>query len=188
MSSIDRERRLRLWFGKSVVVNQVGDPLVVYHGTPNTFSEFLAGVYTDRSGFYFTADALFASRWAEEAASGIAYDPDEVAQGPSVMPVYLSICNPLDVRRGWSDGIAGELSDLVSPKWLTSLAPADFWNALDDQLGVAIVSRLQELGYDGILADEGSAVWVAFRPEQIKSAIGNSGAFDPGCADVCDSG
>lgn len=187
MSSIDREKNFRNWFSGSVVVTESGDPLVVYHGTPNTFSEFLSGAYSDRSGFYFTDDAVFASRWAEVAACGIAYDAEEDAQGPSVMPVYLSICNPLDLQCGWSEAIASELSDLVSPRWLTGLKPTEFWNALDYQLGRKIVSRLQEMGYDGILASEGSTVWVAFRPEQIKSAIGNSGAYHRSSADICDA-
>lgn len=39
------------------------------------------------------------------------------------------------------------------------------------------VPKLKEQGYDGIIAQDGQII--AFYPEQIKSAIGNSGAFDP---------
>lgn len=40
-----------------------------------------------------------------------------------------------------------------------------------------------EEGHDGATTEDGK-VWVAFRPEQIKSATGNSGAFDPDSADI----
>ncbi len=43
-------------------------------------------------------------------------------------------------------------------------------------------SHLEGLGHDGIVYKnmmEGGTSYVAFRPEQIKSAVGNSGAFDP---------
>jgi len=48
-------------------------------------------------------------------------------------------------------------------------------------------SRLEEQGYDGIRYKnevEGGTSFVAFNPEQIKSAIGNRGTFDPAKADI----
>ena len=73
------------WFGDSKVVDENGEPLVVYHGTTENFSVFdkekikrkAAGV-----GFYFTTDP-----------SQRGYSEGE---GANVMPVYLSIKNPTD--------------------------------------------------------------------------------------------
>jgi len=45
---------------------------------------------------------------------------------------------------------------------------------------------VKRLGHDGVIIflDGVPAEIVAFRPEQIKSAIGNSGAFDPDHPDI----
>ena len=76
---------------------------------------------------------------------------------PNVMPVYVSIKNP-----------AG---------------PAEAANIGSWRGEEAIRSELIRRGYDGII-DKFSGQIVAFNPEQIKSAIGNSGAFDPANADI----
>lgn len=181
-------RAFKRWFGNSKVVDKMGQPLVVYHGTPNSFTEFVSGSYTERSGFYFTCSSAFASDFAERAADGIAYEASEQSQGPSVIPCYLAIKNPLNVSKGWPESIADKLDDIVVPEWLTSWPASDFWNALDGPEGASIMDRLLRLGYDGLLASEvGNPVWVVFHPTQIKSAIGNSGAFDPTNPDICDS-
>ena len=173
------------WFGDSKVVDAEGKPLVVYHGTGNSFSTFDRHAYTEREGFYFSSDPAFAGDFAEGSADGIAYDDREEAQGPSVMPVYLSIQNPVDVRNGWPKEVAEQLDDTINYEWLTTLPPSDFWLAMDGADGSAIKSKLESLGYDGLIATEvGAPVYVAFRPEQIKSAIGNNGNFDPANPDI----
>ena len=47
---------------------------------------------------------------------------------------------------------------------------------------------IEKTGHDGIVYNNkyegGGDSWIAFRPEQIKSAIGNSGAFDPNNPDI----
>ncbi|WP_288077353.1 hypothetical protein [Pseudomonas sp.] len=52
------------WFGDSKVVDDKGKPLVVYHGTPNDFSEFLPGAYftehPQEAGAYTGASATMA--------------------------------------------------------------------------------------------------------------------------------
>lgn len=86
------------------------------------------------------------------------------ASGLNVMPVYLSI------RR---------------LKRVTDIGPdSASW-------GCAKRSAWAD-GYDGIVyinefeaAEDASDAYVAFRPEQVKSALGNSGAFDPASPDLC---
>ena len=82
------------WFGDSKVVDSDGRPLVMYHGTGADFTAFShdsaysgEGASQTGSGFYFTDNPDSASRYAQLA----------VSKGASgrVMPVYLSIKNPL---------------------------------------------------------------------------------------------
>lgn len=74
-------------------------------------------------------------------------------QGPAnVMPVFVSIKNPAG---------AAEASQVAS------------WKG-EENAQAELIRR----GYDGVI-DMRSGQIVAFRPEQIKSAIGNRGTFDP---------
>jgi len=82
------------------------------------------------------------------------------AQGPAnVMPVYVSIRNPAG---------AAEASQVAS------------WKG-EENARAELIRR----GYDGVI-DMRSGQIVAFRPEQIKSAIGNSGKFDPNSGSLTD--
>ena len=84
------------------------------------------------------------------------------AQGPAnVMPVYVSIRNPAG---------AAEASQVAS------------WKG-EENARAELIRR----GYDGVI-DMRSGQIVAFRPEQIKSAIGNTGAFDPANPDILKQG
>ena len=82
----------RRWFGDSVVVDEDGEPLVVYHGTDaDDFKSFRAealprGGRKGRllgEGFYFTSDPDQAARW-----------------GRRVIAAYLRIENPRTQRGG----------------------------------------------------------------------------------------
>lgn len=80
--------------------------------------------------------------------------------GTNVKPAYLSLNNP---------------------------APIGMWQ---ERAGSS-ESRVNELaskGYDGIMEErDGTIIVAAFRPEQIKSAIGNNGEFDSKSADITQS-
>lgn len=85
-------------------------------------------------------------------------------QGGNVMPAYLSIRNPFRVQDDW--------------------APAEWPSEPTER------RKLIAKGYDGIVwtdLDSGDTMWIAFRPEQIKSAIGNNGNFDPANPDITQS-
>lgn len=100
--------------------------------------------------------------------------------GGNVMPVYLSIKNPI------------RLSALAGNR-LAAKAGNDRGYIAEQ------IAKWEAQGYDGIVteSDEASVIpesreglggvpqqWVAFRPEQIKSAIGNNGDFDPNNPDI----
>jgi hypothetical protein len=87
---------------------------------------------------------------------------EEYADGGQVMEIYLSIKNPAPQK------VANEVVDRIGE---------------DDADGIR--AEFERLGYDGVLMKQyGETLAVAFRPEQIKSATGNSGTFDPDNADI----
>ncbi len=97
----------KAWFGESKVVDDDGEPLVMYHGTGKAegFDEFnpdMTGLGADQlgSGFYFTTDPSEASLYTTQI-SALANPSDAKLGGdssPGVLPVYLSIQNPLKVK------------------------------------------------------------------------------------------
>lgn len=156
------------WFGDSKVSSSGGEPLVVYHGTADSFYEFKGG----RGGFYFTDDKKAAGEYAKFA---------EGEGDPRVISAYLSIENPLILDRSWY--VENVMYD-GEPNW----------EAVDNE-----IYRAEDAGYDGlILRDfedfygmkDGKRIegvydqYIAFRPEQIKSAVGNTGSFDRASPDI----
>jgi HAMP domain-containing protein len=168
----------RQWFGDSKVVDDIGEPLVVYHGTDNSFDTFeqrkgvrrilFSQFETEASGFFFAEDEPLAKEY-----------------GAMVMPVYLSLQNPADFTgntRHWDKIENG----LVSLGWNRDFFNhGDVWEWFDGEDGKKLVADLKTLGFDGAKIQETGAesgqgdAWVAFKPSQIKSAIGNRGTFDP---------
>jgi hypothetical protein len=166
------------WFGDSKVVDGNGRPLVVYHGTQGDFDTFRDDI-EGRAGFYFTSDKAFASSFAEGG-------------GANVMPAYLSISKPADLRRG----VPGSVYDALEGQGYSRLVelyesdPQEIWNFFDGDTELS--DALKRAGYDGMRLSEPSGrrevySWVAFRPEQIKSAIGNNGDFAADNPDITKS-
>ncbi len=160
------------WFGESKVVDGSGSPLMVYHGTNADIDAFKTrrSKADRRLGAYFTAERGYA----------------EKIRGGSrvVMPLYLSMQNPMDLRGVPLDEIAdrvgvGEMVGRNDPNGRAGAGAYRVLEWLDAKHD--IVPLLKRKGYDGIIfsdAVEGNT-YVAFRPEQVKSAIGNNGNFDP---------
>ena len=91
--------------------------------------------------------------------------------GENILPVYLSIQRPARMNdANWGDV---RQIRLKNPGW-----------DLEAKNLKELRAELEDLGYDGIVyenrvEDVGSTSWIAFRPEQIKSATGNRGTFSP---------
>ena len=124
------------WFGKSKVVDENGEPLVVYHGTDKEFTSF------------DPEKSIGGQNWFTSDKSAI--EAGEVgAQGKGIiMETYLNIEKPA----GWAEYDKFTIDELLGR------------------------------GYDGLILPEsdGTATYVAYSPEQIKSATGNRGTFDAG--------
>jgi len=178
------------FFAGSKVVNEDGSPKVMYHGTNKDFNEFLIAKKANRTGmpdgFYFTSDAEDASRYAK-------------GDGANVMPVYLSIKNPYNL--GGKNKISKEMvmqfrdelrqdNPNLPFSWIQEKVNIFKENTAAGRFPfpsisfpTAAMQRVFEAGgYDGLI--DGSRVFVAFNPSQIKSATGNVGTFDKESSDV----
>lgn len=158
------------WFGDSKVVDAEGRPLVVYHGTASEFNVFTRG----RSGFFFTDDRDAAQAYAD-------YNEDGDGE-PRVVDAYLSIKNPLVLDRAWYD--ENVLEESGDRNWeAVDMAVADADEAGHD--GLILRGFPDFAGMDGVRRIEREYdQYIAFRSEQIKSATGNRGTFDPNDPDI----
>jgi len=167
------------WFGDSKVVDENGKPRVMYHATFRDFSEFRTG------------GELGAHFGTVEQANALADEP-----GSRLIPVYLSIENPIHLEDKGTFRSEKVVPQLIEKGILPSGAKAADYLAADGIRESADgTRRLQEaitkVGYDGVVyrnTQEGDGEsYIAFKPEQIKSAIGNNGNFDPNNASILQS-
>jgi hypothetical protein len=153
-------RNFYRWFGSSKVVDAEGRPLVVYHGTRESFD-------APNDWTFATPKPEVASAYAERTES-----EDGQASGPNVMPLYMALRGPLVI-------------DAKGEKW-HSVEYDGVAMSTDD-----IAGMVQENGmHDGVIFEninDGAGakkfvldtVYVSFEDVQVKSALGNSGAFGP---------
>lgn len=154
--------KFKAWFRNSKVVDRKGNPLVVYHGTGVDFPSFDSrhtGSGNDEGfagrGFYFMDDPEWASGYAEIS--------QERGGNPLVLPVYLSLQNPLVVTSYEQLPGVAALGQVPQRK-----------QALEIQKAV------EHAGHDGIIVrgkPGNPTEYVAFKANQIKSAIGNDGSY-----------
>ena len=157
------------WFKGSKIVDEHGDPLVVHHGTRADFNTFKKGDI----GFHFGSKEQAENR-LEDMSFG----------SPKVMDVFLSIKNPYDMVSDlgiWDD--VNALKEHLGPANEGPFTEQEVakWKTAKDA-GAALEAK----GYDGITYKnqfetygEPEQAYIAFHPEQIKSATDNSGAFSP---------
>lgn len=153
----------RRWFGESKVVDDAGEPLRVYHGTASEFDTFdvaqrgrQTGGDDAKAGFFFAENPKAADEFTW--ANG--------QKSGSIMPVFLSMKNPM-------------ISDHV----LTG--------ATGTEAG-KIIKAAKAAGHDGVIFNKSDMLgskgksYAVFEPTQIKSAIGNTGRFDPSSSSITD--
>lgn len=176
----------QLWFKGSKVVTSDLKPRVVFHATAadTPFSTFAHGDI----GFHFgNTKQANARLYHGEVVEG----KDQNA--PRVLPVYLNIQNPIYFRGdvGAFDAPAVVAQALERQGIIDQAEFEDISEViLRDTLGKSpynsrsfeyIRSLLESKGYDGIFYPntvEGEGLsFIAFRPQQVKSAIGNTGKY-----------
>ena len=163
------------WFGDwpndpenaSKAVDYNGEPIVVYHGSPNEFTAFdpeMIGTrwLADDMGFFFSSSRSL----AEESYAD---------NGGYLYPVFLNLRNPLIANDAWSRRFYGR--DVY---WSDDDA-ISLWDSNQQD----IISAMKPEN-DGVIvhgARRYPDMYVALRPEQIKS-IDNRGTFDSGSPDI----
>lgn len=153
------EKNFKRWFEDSKVVDENGQPLTYYHGTPNKFDAFNKDKIVRGNGFWFTDDMNY--------ASSIRANEGE----PTVLQTYLNAKNPIDVNKNRDDFIK------LSKEYFGN--SRDFSDVGDNFIiGEAMSDKgfpefLKSKGYDAIKMGNGIEV---FEPNQIKS-VNNSGAW-----------
>lgn len=171
----------RNWFGESKVVDAEGKPLVVYHGTAADFNVFDLSKFglTDAGwfgkGFYFTEDKAIADRYGKTKSVFLSLEKpmssDEAAFGADTVKQIIAETKRLDPKfspKDWlEDDLAGEKSalDQLENMYRAGAETSKVLQAVTDVTG-----------FDGVVS---KGIYIAFNPTQIKSAIGNSGTFDP---------
>lgn len=171
------------WFDGSVVVNADGSPKVRYHGTVDSFSVFDKDkyAYSNSKGKYkahsfFFGDSGIANYFAK--AKGKAHNRGNREQ---VLPVYLSLNNPLDLRENIDPALkiieGTEGLEPLTKEQQESIVKAP-WSFFHGPFGDHFVDALILGGYDGAIFNEkGSQVETVFSPEQIKSTF-NTGEWN----------
>jgi hypothetical protein len=159
-------RAFKQWFGDSKVAGSDGKPTVVYTGTSKDvdFSTFKV----PKSGVWFTESQEGASQYALENDSMTIKTEDyrtfqEINTASRVIPAYLRIDNPAKLSKEESDSIR---------------YAKNYRKAQGD-----LFDRLRSRGHDGV--EIGDGTWVVLKsPNQIKSAIGNTGEFSAVKSDI----
>lgn len=157
------------WFGQSVVTKSGkvgGEPLVVYHGTTQEFDAF------DPDKGHAVKGAIFATNSQNDAsrfATAWLRDADlRYSEGARVLPLYLKLENPKIVDFG------GRLFDYDVVHGLITQAKAGGYDGV-------IIRNIRNMptvkGFHS--ATPRSTTYVAFSANQIKSAAGNTGEFNP---------
>jgi len=186
----------KAWFKNSKVVDDNGNPLPMYHGRHGDFSVF------NTPSHFGSPDAAegrlgvnrdipeFSEEWFEEYGEPSTEMLRELppSEGENIVPVYLSIQNPLRIVDNGQDfdlAVPSVAKDLLERKIITPSEAA--------RLGIGkvkvLITLLKRKGYDGLVYSNtyegfGEDSYVAFDPNQIKSAIGNSGKFDVNNHDI----
>jgi hypothetical protein len=202
----DRTPAFRRWFGDSKVVDENGQPLIVWHGHPRNVDPFYVFDF-DRAidiGMHFGSE--------DAAFDVIGSTRSTRSAREHVRPFYLYLSNPL-VMEDLGDWISSWLGSFRVPALeqlfkMGIVDAAEYEEAYEKVRAVregptrvqevssrraALSSTVRDLildaGYDGIVytnehEDVGSTAWIAFYPEQIKLADGTNTTFDPKSPDV----
>lgn len=158
------------WFKGSAVVDKLGQPMVVYHGSPDArfmkkdgvFRRLTVDGYKETDGvFWFTPDRATANTYADDTR---AFDYQSAEAG--VIPAYLRMLNPMEVDgegKEWREAQArGKTSDVIE-------------EAVANGHDGIIIRNVRD-SYSG----KGKPVdtFAVFNAKQIKSADKNTGDFD----------
>ena len=168
------------WFGNSKVVDKKGNPLIVYHGSPDLRGlkekYIFESRFLDNQSFFFTDNYSMAKSYADPKR---AFDYQNAEEG--VIGLYLSLKNPLIVNA----------FNQIWRKFETTIDANEIIGTRN------LINFAKNKGYDGVIVEnvrdyynnndkktKGGNVYVAFYPNQIKLANGSNTTFDSNNPDI----
>ena len=177
-----RTPAFKAWFGDwehtpklaSKIVDENGEPLVVYHGTPSYFYEFTVfSIYGE--GIFFAEHRYVSERYADRSGE------------PGVIKaVFLNIRNPKDIKTV-AYTFAGFLGADARLKKMSVKNKQDYpeYENTPYRYKELVREKLQAKKHDGMVLEDhswenhidNSRQFVVFQPNQIKSAFFNNGLF-----------
>jgi hypothetical protein len=192
---------IKLWAAQSKVVDpESGQPLRVYHGTTSAFDQFstealggATGAPSAREGFFFTTDPKLANTYAKVDWTEVIYGRGgfignlTAAIDKALLGLPTKLVDTLESRAGrkTTSEIIDEYSPNVRPQYLDIRNPMEV-----DQKGAEfreksyfdLLKEAKAKGHDGLVIrnaiDPGfteysipADIFVAFKPEQIRSAF-----------------
>ena len=186
-----RTKSFKEWFGDwendpenaSKIVDENGEPLMVFHYTWENFTIFGEGKEIGASTFYNASDANYAATAA--IGDWFTSESDLSEDMGKPMKVFLNIRNPYD---GYSlEVLADEVGNQIRAKDYEAFDEDRDNTAPIIEAGKNYQEKLINKGYDGIfIADEefGGTSYITFTPNQIKSAVENDGGYSPKEKDI----
>lgn len=202
-----RTKAFKDWFGDwendaknaSKVVDENGEPLVVYHGTSaggfTIFNTYGSNFGLFGQGSYFTDNREVAESYTAKGKGN----------NKQVYGVFLNIRHPLDMNSsdiadGWKDVLPDDIDveigkDATNESIYRSVLESFEYNEYPRSEAQEILYDLPvSLGYDGVAHIGGGRyndkdgtrhrVWIAMESMQIKSATDNNGAFSDEDGDI----
>jgi len=190
-----RSQSFKNWFGDwendpenaSKVVDENGEPLVVYHGTARDFNIFKTG---ESGALFFSNNKSSASRFSEG-------DLKRKGISPKVLNVFLNIRKYYD-KNSNNDLLVDDYYEnyfkerpFIKTKSQKSILKDKHKKFFMDLIFYGIVNDepkkyIIKYNYDGIVidADNNSKSYIAFYPNQIKLADGTNTTFDGNSPDI----
>jgi hypothetical protein len=187
-------KEFKAWFGNSKVVDENGNPMVVYHGTQGKFTDFKYG----ELGFHFgTKEAANDRLIGIRARRGMEDLPDiKDKLVANIIPAYVSIKNPIYINQDlqdWESAAEWRSSKYFRTELMNhpndGSLKGDMFQFLrtDRTKGDEFVSSLKSIfkkhNVDGVIypnnyeGDNNDNSYIALEPTQVKSAVSNTGNF-----------
>lgn len=188
------------WFGDSKVVNDQGEPLIVYHGTNQDFDTFKGMVWAsagkdlpqDYAAMRAEFDGGNASIMPLYMRITKPFNADYLPKTVTVSDVFMAMLEQAGIdETNIPEAIRVKMSELLeivqSARREEGSGPHysrhDFWNSTSMLFGRKGADAIQQAflltGYDGVqMIEGGELTFGAFNPNQAKSAF-NKGGYNP---------
>lgn len=184
VNPLTKTSKFKNWFSGSKAVDKNGKPLILFHGTRDaitkfspkrigTISNFAGSWQVDRYGIFLAEDPKLAEEYATQ---------DNQTENANIMPVYLKALNPIDLRENLSNALFDKIEEKFgrdAAHFIDIRTGSSAWELFDADPPndpVLNIKIFKFLGFDSAIIYEDSEIengttWVAFEPNQIKSAI-----------------